>query len=153
MYPRYGQTQKPVSYTHLPIAPKMVAPFRIPPSLYQEMPNFGTLGGLILKLPDMLMCGSFRLGRLHEKLKQDLIRPIAPDTADLAASSFEENAERMLSRVESTVDFAACIFDAMVERTLSSLPPVSYTHLDVYKRQVPHHIKACQYQSDSLGTS
>lgn len=74
--------------------------------MYQDIPNFGTLGGLIEKLPVMLMCGSFRDGRLHEKLKHDLIREMAPDTVDRAASSFEENADLMLSSTELTVDFA-----------------------------------------------
>lgn len=91
----------------------------------------------MLKPPDILICGSFRLGKLHEKLKHDLIRFIAPDTADLAASSFDENAERMLSKVESTVDFAACIFDAMVERTLSSFPPVKVLIAEYAVLKVP----------------
>lgn len=56
--------------------------------------------------PLMLMCGSFSDGRLHEKLKHDLIRDIALDTVDRAASSFEENADFMLLSTELTVDFA-----------------------------------------------
>ena len=79
--------------------------------MYQDIPNFGALGGLIENFPLMLMCGSFRLGRLHEKLKHDFIFDIAPDTTDLAASSFDENADCMLDSIELTVDFASFIFD------------------------------------------
>ena len=75
--------------------------------------------------PLTLMCGSFKSGSFHEKLKTPFILSIAPDTTDLAASSFEENADLIPSKTDDTVSFAACILDAMVERMLSSLPPVN----------------------------
>lgn len=69
--------------------PKIVGEFRIiPPSiafLYQLMEKCGTDGGLIENDPEIDRCGSFKCGRLHEKLKADLILFIAFCTAVFAA--------------------------------------------------------------------
>jgi len=70
----------------LPDAPKIVGCVKIPPSLYHEIPKCGTLGGLIEKLPLILICGSFNFGRLHEKLNFDFRALIAFPTAFLADS-------------------------------------------------------------------
>ena len=79
----------------------------IPPSLYQSIPNDGTLGGFRLNFPLIEKCGSFSFGRLHEKLKNPFIFSIAPDTTFFAASSFSLNADFMLSRIPVTVLLAA----------------------------------------------
>lgn len=117
----------------LPDAPKIVGCVKIPPSLYHSMPKCGTLGGDSEKLPLMLICGSFRCGRLHEKLKALFIALIAELTAFLAAFILSEIAECMLLKIDDTVlraEFRAeLIVDFMVLNTLDTVLRAEFTLL------------------------
>src|SRR5699024_5123422 len=57
----------PPTITLLQFIPIAVALLIIPPSLYHSTPNFGTLGGFKLNLPDFVKCGIFNLG--NDQLK------------------------------------------------------------------------------------
>src|SRR5699024_6749553 len=64
--------------------PNAVALFMIPPSLYHSTPNFGTLGGFKLNLPDFVKCGIFNLGNDQLKFMKPFILSIAPLTVSFA---------------------------------------------------------------------
>jgi len=67
--------------------PKMVGLVMIPPSLYQEIDNLGTLGGFREKEPVMLKCGNLIFGKESLQLaKKFLILLIALEIWFLAAS-------------------------------------------------------------------
>src|SRR5699024_1573854 len=56
----------------------------IPPSLYHSTPNFSTLGGFKLNLPDFVKCGIFNLGNDQLKFIKPFILSIAPLTVSFA---------------------------------------------------------------------
>src|SRR5699024_5082740 len=72
----------PPTITLLPFIPNAVALLIIPPSLYHSTPNFATLGGFKLDLPDFLKCGIFNLG--NDKLK--FMKPFILSIASLSVS-------------------------------------------------------------------
>ena len=75
--------------------------------LYQLIPKCGTLGGLILKEPLIEMCGNFKCGNDHEKLKKLLILFIALLTMFFAPSKMLLNLFLIAPSTFDTVDFAA----------------------------------------------
>src|SRR5699024_5789221 len=74
----------PPTITLLPFIPNAVALLIIPPSLYHSTPNFGTLGGFKLNLPDFVKCGIFSLGSDQLKFMKPFILSIAPLTVSFA---------------------------------------------------------------------
>src|SRR5699024_3304722 len=74
----------PPTITLLPFIPNAVALFIIPPSLYHSTPNFGTLGGFKLNLPDFVKWGIFNLGNDQLKFMKPFILSLAPLTVSFA---------------------------------------------------------------------
>ena len=75
--------------------------------LYQSIPKCGTLGGVKLKEPLIEICGNFKCGNDHEKLKKLLILFIALLTMFFAPSKMLLNFSLIAPSTFDTVDFAA----------------------------------------------
>ena len=74
--------------------------------LYQSIPKCGTLGGAKLKEPLIEICGNFKCGNDHEKLKKLLILFIALLTIFFAESMILENLFLIFPSIFVVVEYA-----------------------------------------------
>ena len=115
--------------------PMTLGPLNTPPLAYQSMPKCGTLGGAMLKLPEMDRCGSFRWGSDHEKLKNPLMESMTLRTVSRAFCIGVSMALLMEFHTLLTVSLAAL-------NTLEIVSRIPFTMPDMVELMPPHTLDA-----------
>ena len=144
-------TTFPVSYTHLVTVSEPIFAFKIKPTP-TPMPTPASAARTAV-FHDRLEIRSIRFNHPLIPVKALFLKPFPAACAVVVqidihkAIALGHFVGRAADNIDRSPRAVSEHVDAVADRFLDCLETVSYTHLDVYKRQVPTHVASSEFSS------